>query len=80
MKYQIRINTNTTEPVIMLASNIVAASSWIANAHQTYTSYAMKVGRDYSITLLTDNDADDDFTNTEVIRQQLNPIRIGMVA
>lgn len=81
MKYLIKIQTNNnTEEVTYFAANIVAASSWIANAHNTYHSYAMTVGRDYTITLMTDNAVQEDFTNTEVTRHQLYPIRLGVVA
>jgi len=79
VKYLIKIQTNQGE-VLFQAANIVSASQFIAEAHQNYHNWAMKVGRDYNITLLTENSLDEDFDNNEVERYDTFPIRVGIIA
>lgn len=83
MKYLIKITTNQTETKYEFcfnAANIVRASQFIADTHRTYHEHELQVGRDYNITLLTDNTQDENFDNNEVLVLDALPIPVKVTA
>lgn len=78
MRYLIKIETQHGK-VQFGAYNIISASQFIAEAHTNYRNYGMTVGTDYNIKLLTDYGYTDDFDRTEVNKQTILPIRVGIV-
>jgi len=69
MKYLIKITTRQSDKDYefrFTAGNIVTASQFIADTHRNYHANDCQVGRDYNITLLTDEVVQPDFDNNEV--------------
>ena len=83
MKYLIKITTYQTQAEYSFrftAWNIVRASQFIADTHKTYHENGFQVGRDYDITLMTDNGQQENFDNNEVDVLETFPIPVKVTA
>ena len=81
MKYLIELTTYQEQDEYTFrwnAGNIVTASQFIADTHHQYHEHGFQVGRDYNITLLTDNGQDENFDNNGVTVWRAFPIPVKL--